>query len=146
MQFFIGLLTAVLVLTCVALIFLILIQLPKKEAGMGVAFGAGATDALFGAGSGSNALTKMTRYSTITFLALALVLSILIARQNRTTNPNFGVGVDKVASERAQPETASSSGPAASLVAAAVAGASNAPALTGTVETVTPPPPGTNAK
>jgi len=55
---------------------LILIQLPKKEAGAGLAFGAGATDALFGAGSG-NALTKVTKYTATVFLALVLALSIL---------------------------------------------------------------------
>ena len=39
MSFLIGLLTVVLVLDCVLLILLVLIQLPKKEAGAGVAFG-----------------------------------------------------------------------------------------------------------
>src|SRR5881392_2645328 len=53
MSFIIGLLTVVLVLDCLFLILLILIQLPKKDAGAGVAFGGGATDALFGAGSGT---------------------------------------------------------------------------------------------
>ena len=57
--FIIGLLTVILVLDCLFLVLLILIQLPKKEAGAGIAFGGGATDALFGAGSG-NALTKIT--------------------------------------------------------------------------------------
>ena len=33
------------------LILLVLVQLPKKEAGLGQAFGSGATDALFGSGS-----------------------------------------------------------------------------------------------
>ena len=51
MGFLIGLLTVVMVLDCVALILLVLIQLPKKDAGAGLAFGGGATDALFGAGS-----------------------------------------------------------------------------------------------
>jgi protein translocase SecG subunit len=103
MSFIIGILTAILVLTCIILCLLILIQLPKKEAGMGVAFGGGATDALFGAGSG-NALTKMTRYSTIMFLFLALVLSVLISRQTRTSNPAFGAGVDRAAASSAQPQ------------------------------------------
>ena len=58
MSFLIGLLTVVLVLTCIVLILLVLIQLPKKEAGAGLAFGGAATDALFGAGSG-NVLTKV---------------------------------------------------------------------------------------
>ena len=76
--FSIGLLTFVMVLDCVLLVLLVLIQLPKKEAGAGLAFGGSATDALFGAGSG-NVLTKVTRYAATTFFILALVLSILQA-------------------------------------------------------------------
>ena len=45
MGFFIGILTFVLVVDCLALILLVLIQLPKKEAGAGLAFGGAATDA-----------------------------------------------------------------------------------------------------
>ena len=41
MGFLIGLLTVVMVLDCLLLIFLVLIQLPKKEAGAGLAFGGG---------------------------------------------------------------------------------------------------------
>ena len=74
--FSIGVLTFVLVLDCVLLVLLVLIQLPKKEAGAGLAFGGSATDALFGAGSG-NVLTKVTKYAATTFFILAVVLSIL---------------------------------------------------------------------
>jgi preprotein translocase subunit SecG len=76
MGFLIGLLTAVMVLDCIILIFLVLIQLPKKEAGAGLAFGAGATDALFGAGSGT-VLTKITKYAAGIFFVLAIILSLL---------------------------------------------------------------------
>src|SRR4051812_9781304 len=76
MLFFIILLTAAMVIDCVILVFLVLMQLPKKEAGAGLAFGAGATDALFGAGSG-NFLTKATKYAAGLFFALAIVLSLL---------------------------------------------------------------------
>lgn len=76
MSFVAGLLTAVLVLDSLFLILLILVQLPKKEAGVGQAFGGGATDALFGAGTG-NALTKMTKYAAAIFLALSLVLYVM---------------------------------------------------------------------
>ena len=62
MSLLIGFLTFILVLTSVLLILLVLIQLPKKEAGAGLAFGGGAVDTLIGAGSG-NALTKLTKYS-----------------------------------------------------------------------------------
>lgn len=76
MSLLIAFLTFVLIVTSLFLILLILIQLPKKEAGMGLAFGAGATDALFGAGSG-NVLTKVTKYCAGGFLCLSLVLSVI---------------------------------------------------------------------
>ena len=72
-------LTVVLVVNCLLLMLLVLIQLPKKEAGAGLAFGAGTADAVLGAGSG-NALTKLTKYSAITFLLLSSTLGILNAR------------------------------------------------------------------
>ena len=74
MSFIVGILTVLLVLNCLLLILLVLIQLPKKDAGAGMAFGGGAADALFGAGSG-NALTKITKYATGIFFIMALVLS-----------------------------------------------------------------------
>jgi preprotein translocase subunit SecG len=76
MTFIIGLLTVAMVLDCVLLILLVLIQLPKKDAGAGLAFGGAATDALFGAGSG-NVLTKITKYATIVFFALAIMVGML---------------------------------------------------------------------
>jgi len=76
MGFIVGILTALLVLNCLVLILLVLIQLPKKDAGAGMAFGGGAADALFGAGSG-NALTKITKYATVIFFLMALLLGYL---------------------------------------------------------------------
>ena len=84
MVFFIGLLTFVLVLDCIALIFLVLIQLPKKEAGAGLAFGGAASDALFGAGSG-NVLTKTTKYAATVFFVLALVIGLMQSGRHRVT-------------------------------------------------------------
>lgn len=83
MTIFIWLLTFILVIDCLLLTLLVLIQLPKKEAGLGQAFGGGATDALFGAGSG-NALTKLTKYAAATFFVLTLLISVLFNRQART--------------------------------------------------------------
>src|SRR5437016_6582248 len=76
MGFLIGLLTVIMVLDCLMLIFLVLIQLPKKDAGAGLAFGGSATDALFGAGSGT-VLTKITKYAAGIFFILALLLSVM---------------------------------------------------------------------
>lgn len=88
MSLLIGFLTFVLVVDCLFLMFMILLQLPKKEAGAGIAFGGAATDALFGAGSG-NALTKMTKYSASLFIGLALLLSFM--NTNRTKDVNRGL-------------------------------------------------------
>jgi len=79
MSWIVAILSVFLVLACLLLVLLVLIQLPKKEAGMGQAFGGGATDALFGAGSGT-ALTKMTKYTTGIFLFLTVLLWVLKAQ------------------------------------------------------------------
>ena len=76
MSFIAGILTVLLALNCVLLILLVLVQLPKKDAGAGIAFGGGAADALFGAGSG-NALTKITKWATGIFFAMSLILGMV---------------------------------------------------------------------
>jgi preprotein translocase subunit SecG len=85
MSFIVGILTFLVVLNCLLLILLILIQLPKKDAGAGLAFGGGAADALFGAGSG-NALTKITKWATGIFFALAILLGYLQGQLHRGTS------------------------------------------------------------
>jgi preprotein translocase subunit SecG len=92
MGFLIGLLTVVMVLDCLALMFLVLIQLPKKDAGAGLAFGGGATDALFGAGSG-NVLTKITKYAAAIFFILAIGLSVLQRTYHTRTTSTFEQGL-----------------------------------------------------
>ena len=77
-----------LVLDCLVLVLLVLVQLPKKEAGAGLAFGGGATDALFGAGSG-NALTKATKYAAVAFFALSLALSVMEIHHQHSPDSSF---------------------------------------------------------
>jgi preprotein translocase subunit SecG len=88
MTFFIGLLTFILVLDCLVLVLLVLVQLPKKEAGAGLAFGGAASDALFGAGSGT-VLTKVTKYAATVFFALAIFLGILQSRFAHRSGSEF---------------------------------------------------------
>jgi preprotein translocase subunit SecG len=88
MMIVIGLFTVILVLDCLLLLMLVLVQLPKKEAGIGQAFGGAATDALFGAGSG-NALTKMTKYATAVFFILTLAISIMFNMHARNRGSGF---------------------------------------------------------
>jgi protein translocase SecG subunit len=82
MGLIIGLLSLVLVVCSVLLCLLILVQLPKKEAGMGAAFGADQAAALFGAGSGT-ALTQITKGLASAFLVLCLLISVLTAQASR---------------------------------------------------------------
>lgn len=88
MAIVIGLLTLLMVLDCLVLVLLVLIQLPKKEAGAGVAFGGAATDALFGAGKG-NVLTQITKYAATIFFVLAVVLSVLQSRFHYRNTSEF---------------------------------------------------------
>jgi preprotein translocase subunit SecG len=88
MLFLIIFLTAIMILDCVVLCFLVLMQLPKKEAGAGLAFGGAATDALFGAGSG-NFLTKATKYCAGIFFVLAVALSLLQTARARAPGSAF---------------------------------------------------------
>jgi preprotein translocase subunit SecG len=85
MSFIVGILTFLLIVNCLLLLLLVLIQLPKKDAGAGLAFGGGAADSLFGAGSG-NALTKITKWSAVIFFALAILLGYLEVRMRNGAN------------------------------------------------------------
>src|SRR5436190_3465717 len=97
MSWIVGILSFFLIIACLLLILLVLIQLPKKEAGMGQAFGGGATDALFGAGSG-NALTKMTKYCAAGFFVVAIIISLLNGYNSRRNNSGGDV-LKKILSE-----------------------------------------------
>jgi len=94
MGLLIGLLTVVMVVDCVILIFLVLIQLPKKDAGAGLAFGASATDALFGAGSGT-VLTKITKYAATAFFAMAILLSVMQSTYHRRAGSQLLDALDR---------------------------------------------------
>lgn len=140
MNFVIVLFTILLILDCLLLGLLILIQLPKKEAGVGVAFGGGATDALFGAGSGT-ALTKLTKYTSIAFFVLVLLISILNSASTSNSSA-FRQQLQKVNA------AAPSQAPAPTTAAKPAVAGSNAPAIPLTITnnsvpattTVTNPP------
>jgi len=133
MSFLIGLLTVVLVLNCLLLILLVLVQLPKKEAGAGMAFGGAATDALFGAGSG-NVLTKVTKYATIAFF----VLTILVAFMQSNNRGNSGKALEDAMSKQAAAPAPSMPGATlgapttTNFLTSTAAAVSNAPATTNT--------------
>lgn len=116
MFFVTGLLTVLLVLDCLLLILLVLIQLPKKDAGAGLAFGGGATDALFGAGSG-NALTKITKYATIAFFVLLMIISVIQSSARTGKTKNFERAIEQQNNQVALPPAGPMSQPAAAPAA-----------------------------
>ena len=70
------------VLSCLLLIGLILLQKSKSE-GLGLAFGAGAGESLFGARAG-NVLSKATVVIGIIFMANTLLLGVIFAQKDKT--------------------------------------------------------------
>src|SRR5271154_3664600 len=132
-------------LDCLIVVFLVLLQLPKKEAGAGMAFGGGATDALFGAGSG-NVLTKITKYAGGLFFILAIVMAMVASRQNKSN------GADALTEELSkQGQTPAEAPVTLPTTAPAVAPSSNGGLLQTPLLSNLPPvkqattkPPGTN--
>jgi preprotein translocase subunit SecG len=112
MGFLIVLLTFLMIVDCVVLVFLVLIQLPKKEAGAGLAFGGAASDALFGAGSG-NVLTKITKYAATIFFVMALVLSIMMSHHYGSAGSSFQQKLERSSSIPAGPVAPKTSAPGA---------------------------------
>jgi protein translocase SecG subunit len=82
------------VLCCLLLIGLVLLQKSKND-GLGMAFGAGTGEALFGARAG-NVLSKATVFLGVVFMASSLVLGVLFAQQDGTL-------MDSIESDPAQP-------------------------------------------
>jgi preprotein translocase subunit SecG len=79
-----GFLTVLMFVDCIFLVLLVLLQLPKKEAGAGMAFGGAATDALFGVGSG-NVLTKITKYVAGIFFGLAILMAFMASHKSQSS-------------------------------------------------------------
>jgi len=134
--FFAGLLTVLIVLNSLLLILLVLIQLPKKDAGAGLAFGSGAADALFGAGSG-NTLTRITKYAIVAFFVLVITLGYVYEHLHRTDMKAFENGMQHPQS-MATPPVAPASTPAPMATSNAIStpapmpGPAPAPAAAGT--------------
>lgn len=146
MGLIIGLLTIVLVLTSLLLLLLILIQLPKKESGAGLAFGAGTSDALFGAGSGT-VLSRITKYGTGVFLGLCMILAVLYTHQAKASRQNVLSELERKASAAAVSTPPIGATNPLAPVMPAVSAASNAtavPTLMVTNLPAAPALPGTN--
>src|SRR5689334_15091604 len=138
MAFIIVLLTLAMVLTSVVLVLLVLIQLPKKEAGGVLAFGGSGADALFGAGSGTM-LTKITKYAAGAFFVLAIILSLLQSAYHNRHISGFTEGLDKPVQKPSMavpPAATTPTAPAPSSTPGMLSGTSNFPL---TINTNTPP-------
>jgi len=109
MSFLIGILMMFLIINCLVLILLVLVQLPKKDAGVGIAFGGGTADALFGAGSG-NVLTKITKYAIGVLLLLSLGLGYL---QDKAHHSTSGATFEKMVDQQMQKPVAPATAPSA---------------------------------
>ena len=152
MAFIIVLLTLAMVLNCVILVFLVLIQLPKKEAGGVLAFGASGADALFGAGSGTM-LTKITKYAAAAFFVLAILLSLLQSAYHNRHVSAFGSNIGKSLQQQSMPvpPATTPTAPAPSSTPGMLSGTSNFPlTVTNPVPSISPAeatnlPPATNA-
>jgi preprotein translocase subunit SecG len=122
MQLVVNLLTLVLVVVAMFLGLLILLQLPKKEAGITAAFGAESTAALFGAGSG-NALSNITKWCAGIFLSLSFLIAILTAQLSHAKTSALRESL------KAAGTTPAATVPAAGVPAAPAAATTPAPAL-----------------
>lgn len=104
MQFLIGFLYVVEVVVCLLMGAVILLQKPK-EGGLGVSFGGGMGEALFGAQMG-NVLTRSTLILGAVFLLNTLILSRLTS--GAVSSVMQGVKTPPPAAEQSQPFPAQS--------------------------------------
>jgi protein translocase SecG subunit len=138
MSFIVGILTFILVVNCAALILLILVQLPKKDAGAGLAFGGGAADALFGAGSG-NALTKITKWAAFVFMLLTIFLGSLEVKIHSGNQTLFEQGVEQQQQMQSSPQVKPATQSAPSSSAANPAATPSMPLTSAPGTPVAPP-------
>jgi len=89
------------VLCCLLLIGLVLLQKSKSE-GLGLAFGAGAGESLFGARAG-NVLSRATVVLGIIFMANTLLLGMLFAQKDKTLMEQASVPAAQPTAMQSQP-------------------------------------------
>jgi len=139
MAFIIVLLTLAMVLDSAILVLLVLIQLPKKEAGGVLAFGASGADALFGAGSGTM-LTKITKYAATAFFVLAIALSLLQSAYHNRHVSAFGGSLGKSVqqSSPAVPPATTPTEPAPSSTPGTLSGTNSSPLMITNIPSMAP--------
>ncbi|MGA2854269.1 MAG: preprotein translocase subunit SecG [Verrucomicrobiota bacterium] len=138
MTFIAGILTVLLFINCLLLILLVLVQLPKKDAGAGIAFGGGAADALFGAGSG-NALTKITKWATGIFFGMCLVLGVVKMGNIHSDTPTLEQ-IKQAQQKQSQMPAAAPPGTPVPVAPATTSNSSSSPAIPADSVPATPQP------
>ncbi|HXC34818.1 MAG TPA: preprotein translocase subunit SecG [Candidatus Acidoferrales bacterium] len=125
MSLIVYVLVGLLIINAGFLTLLILAQPPKKDSGAGLAFGGGTADALFGAGSGT-ALSKITKWATVVFIVLAVILGMMETRMHQGNRSDFESGVEQqqqmqgAPQPRVAPQPANTPPPSAPAVAPAM--------------------------
>lgn len=116
-------LTAIHVIVCIALIFVVLVQ-GGKGAEIGAAFGGGASQTLFGGRGAATFLSKMTTVAAVVFMLTSLALTVLgvkgasVVKPTSTSAPATSVPTGPVGS--GVPTTGEQAAPEASAPAAPV--------------------------
>lgn len=140
MTFLSYLCSFLLIVDSLLLALLVLVQLPKKEAGVGMAFGGGAADALFGAGSG-NALTKLTKYCAVCFFVLVIGLCMIEnSARSSATSPAFERAMERRPPESRQTAPSAAAIPTNNSPAPVLLSTSNAAPVATPAATNTPAP------
>ena len=145
LDIFITLVVIAHVVVSLLLILVILMQRPKQE-GLGAAFGAGMTDAAFGAKT-TDVLQKGTVYLGTLFFIFSLVLAILMGKRNAIEGKNYASDGGSSASAPVETTEAENSvlGNAGNVVAPTPAEGTTAPVETTIApEETTTAPEGTN--
>lgn len=128
MSILIGFLLGVHILICIALVGVVLMQLPRSE-GLGAAFGGGVTENVFGAQT-TNVLAKITVWLGVGFFAVTLLLAIAYSH-----NRPSAAGFERDLLSAPIPEDAAKPSVAPSTPAAQTGKAASADSLTPAPET-----------
>jgi len=90
-------------IVCVLLILVVLLQ-AGKGADMGAAFGAGASQTVFGSGGAAPFLTRLTTVVAVIFMVTSIILTMIGSRQAKKSVVS-GVSTVPVEQDKSLPES-----------------------------------------
>ncbi|NTV53242.1 MAG: preprotein translocase subunit SecG [Candidatus Firestonebacteria bacterium] len=91
------------ILTCVVLIIVVLLQAGKGSS-MGLSFGGGASQTVFGSSGGKNFFARLTTGLAVVFMLTSIVLSIVSSRSSQSYRGVMRQLPDAPASQPAGPD------------------------------------------